>query len=134
MTRINLIEPKELCDQYLIAELRELPRIPNGLLKGKLQLSYSDISDKFVLGKGHVKFFTNKLAFLHSRYLGLLDEALLRGFNVINRFPEEDMLSLPLSNLKEYHPTIKEIRLSRERILQKLPKNARYYGKRYEES
>ena len=31
MTRINLIPPKELCDQHLLAEFRELTRIPNAV-------------------------------------------------------------------------------------------------------
>jgi len=35
MTRINLVPPEELCDQHLLAELRELPRIPNAVLKGR---------------------------------------------------------------------------------------------------
>lgn len=29
MTRINLVPPEELCDQHLLAEHRELTRIPN---------------------------------------------------------------------------------------------------------
>ncbi|HGJ5874346.1 MAG TPA: pyrimidine dimer DNA glycosylase/endonuclease V [Arsenophonus apicola] len=29
MTRINVIPPNELCDQHLLAEHRELTRIPN---------------------------------------------------------------------------------------------------------
>lgn len=35
MTRINLLPPSELADQYLLAEWRELPRI-FGLVKKKL--------------------------------------------------------------------------------------------------
>lgn len=38
MTRINLVPPAELCDQHLLAEHRELTRIPNAVLKGKFSL------------------------------------------------------------------------------------------------
>ena len=38
MTRINLVSPAELCDQHLLAEHRELTRIPNAVAKGKFSL------------------------------------------------------------------------------------------------
>ncbi len=38
MTRINLVPPSELCDQHLLAEYRELTRIPNLVAKGKFSL------------------------------------------------------------------------------------------------
>lgn len=38
MTRINLIPPEELCDQHLLAEHRELTRIPNAVARGKFSL------------------------------------------------------------------------------------------------
>ena len=38
MTRINLVPPEELCDQHLLAEHRELTRIPNAVAKGKYHL------------------------------------------------------------------------------------------------
>lgn len=37
MTRINVVPPSELCDQHLLAEFRELTRIPNGVLYGKFK-------------------------------------------------------------------------------------------------
>lgn len=59
MTRINLVHPSRLCDQHLLAELRELPRIPNGVLSGRLKRHYDDAPEHYVLGYGHVKFFVN---------------------------------------------------------------------------
>ena len=35
MTRINVVQVQELCDQHLLAEWRELTRIPNGVVTGK---------------------------------------------------------------------------------------------------
>lgn len=86
MTRINLIPVEELCDQHLLAEHRELTRIPNGLLAGKLKYNYVDRSDSFTLGKGHVKFFTDKLDWLFQRYNHIHQECLMREFNVTYKF------------------------------------------------
>ena len=67
MTRINVgIQPVELTDQHLIAEHREIKRIPNCVAKGKYNME--GIPDKFKLGTGHVKFFYNKLLYLKFRY------------------------------------------------------------------
>ena len=56
MTRINAGIPVEtLHDKHLIAEHREIKRIPNCIAKGRYSLK--DKPSKFVLGTGHVKFF-----------------------------------------------------------------------------
>jgi len=83
MTRISAtIMPAELCDQMLIAEHREIVRIPNTIKSGKAKVE--NIPTSFRLGTGHVKFFYNKLAYLHARYHKLYNECVLRGFNVSN--------------------------------------------------
>ena len=55
MTRINTIPPQELCDKHLMAEIREITRIPNTIKTGKAIIA--NIPDTFRLGSGHVKFF-----------------------------------------------------------------------------
>lgn len=81
MTRINLgISPKNLCDQHLIAEHREIKRIPNVMLSGKF--SWTGIPSSFTLGTGHVKFFYNKLDLLTLRYSKIYTECLRRNFNI----------------------------------------------------
>lgn len=81
MTRISAtIKPEELCDKMLLAEHREIVRIPNTIKSGKARVE--NIPDKFTLGKGHVKFFYNKLAYLYERYVDIRVECHLRGFNV----------------------------------------------------
>ena len=42
MVIVNVVPVHELCDQHLLAEHRELTRIPNGLLSGKLKPFYDD--------------------------------------------------------------------------------------------
>ena len=54
MTRINCgIPPAELTNKHLIAEHREIKRIPNCVIKGKYSLTGQP--DSFKLGAGHVK-------------------------------------------------------------------------------
>ena len=69
---------------------------------------------KFTLGTGHVKFFYNKLEYLHDRYLDLYNECLNRGYNVTNY--EECFNDLP-SNLYNWY---KEQPEDREIILQRI--------------
>lgn len=79
MTRINsAISPKNLTDQHLIAELRELPRVFALVDKRRDLIKYSEIPKKFCLGIGHVKFWYNKLKFLHIRHTELITEYELR--------------------------------------------------------
>lgn len=81
MTRINVgVKPCELSDKHLIAEHREIKRIPNCVSKGKYNMNGKP--NKFKLGTGHVKFFYDKLLYLKCRYNTLYNECIKRGFNV----------------------------------------------------
>lgn len=85
MTRINLVEPKQLLSKHLMAEYRELPRVFTALKKShaKSMFSYDHgLPASYVLGRGHVKFFYNKLNFLSNRYEHLHEELLSRGYNL----------------------------------------------------
>ena len=127
MTRINVVPVHELCDQHLLAEFRELTRIPNGILSGKLKIDYDDRPTEYTLGKGHVKFFTNKLPWLHSRYIWLHMECLYRGFVVKNIWPSGNSLG-NIHHQVGYIPTFKAQSINRMRIRERWPKNARYCG------
>ncbi len=111
MTRINAgIPPRQLSRQHLIAEHRELVRIPNTIKSGKAKVM--DIPEAFTLGKGHVKFFYNKLKYLHKRYEQLYAECIRRGYNMTyfgNAFDD-----LPPELYKDYKPTKDAIALIEE--------------------
>ena len=73
MTRINVgIPPAELNGRHLIAEHREIKRIPNLVNRGRYSLDNQPKS--FKLGTGHVKFFYDKLLYLKRRYDALYNE------------------------------------------------------------
>ena len=119
MTRINVgIPPAELVNQHLIAEHREIKRIPNCIAKGKYNME--GIPDKFKLGTGHVKFFYNKLLYLKNRYISLYDECIKRGFNVQNYIAAWD--NVPEELMNDYKVEDNDIKIIKQRIDERRPK------------
>jgi len=113
MTRINVgIPPRELSDKHLIAEHREIKRIPNMINSGKARVE--GIPAKFTLGTGHVKFFYNKLYYLKRRYLEIYGECRLRGFNVQHYASAWD--NCPDHLMNDFNPAQEDIELIRQRI------------------
>ena len=83
MTRINVgVCVKELTDEHLLAEHREIKRLPSCLDRSIQSGSIKFIPPSFILGQGHVLFFLDKLKYSYSRYLNIREECLRRGFNV----------------------------------------------------
>lgn len=120
MTRINCgIPPAELVDKHLLAEHREIKRIPNAIKNGKARIE--NIPEKFTLGKGHVKFFYNKLYYLHTRYNDIYDECVNRGFN-ITYYGEAWDFDIPEELYQDYIPTINDIQIIKQRIKERLTK------------
>lgn len=81
MTRINTVVPKILSDSHLLAEIREIVRVPTLALK-KLDANISvDAGDRpYKLGAGHVTFYYDKIAHIYRRHRELCTEAIARGF------------------------------------------------------
>ena len=132
MTRINIIPPKELYDQHLIAEYREITMVPAALyrtLKSKMGLIHSKIPKKYTLNKGHVYFFYNKGLYLNNRYNEIIDEMKYRGFNPdINRlFPKQIFIDNNLYN--DWKPSESDMQIIRKRITLKLKQKPDWYRK-----
>ena len=107
MTRINVVPVSELCNKHVLAEYRELPRVFT------LARKCDDAPSEYTLGKGHVKFFYNKLAYLAKRQLELIAECKKRGFNITyTGLPECNKPEL----FNDYDPTKEAIALNRARI------------------
>jgi len=116
MTRINCgIPVKELTNKHLLAEHREIKRIPNLIKKGKYNLTGQP--QNFTLGKGHVKFFYDKLKYLLKRYEEIHKECIFRGFNVNNYSNAWD--GLPIHMMNDYEPTDNDIAIVKKRIYEK---------------
>ena len=119
MTRINAdIPPCELVGKHLLAEHREIKRIPNTIASGKARLE--NIPTTFSLGKGHVKFFYDKQTFLLRRYKQLYKECIKRGYNVTDYTNAWD--NVPKHLFNDYQFTDQENQLVRDRIALRLSK------------
>lgn len=113
MTRVNVgIDPRELNNQLLFTEYKEIVRIPNALAADRANLV--DIPTTFKLGPGHVKFFYNKMAYLHRRWLAIKDECYRRGINITDYSSAFDKIThLDVWGDYEEKPSDREIILRR---------------------
>lgn len=117
MTRINCgIPVKELTNQHLLAEHREIKRIPNLIKNGRFNLKGQP--KHFTLGTGHVKFFYDKLLYLYKRYKEIYNECLYRGFKVTDYSNAWD--DLPQEMRNDYNPTETDAEIVRFRIKERL--------------
>lgn len=119
MTRINCgIPVKELVDRHLLAEAREIKRIPNCVSRGRYNLK--NIPKKFTLGKGHVAFFYDKLKYLKDRYEDIYNECKFRKFNV--QYWGNAWDNVPKELMNDYTPTEQDKEIIRQRIKERLNK------------
>lgn len=85
MTRINCVSPKTLCQQHLVAEYRELPRI-FGAVRKAIERGERPNDERnpptYRLGKGHVRFFYPRLQYLADRQADIVREMKERGITV----------------------------------------------------
>jgi len=125
MTRISAgVRALELCDAHLIKERIELLRIPNAIKTGKAVVK--DIPKDFTLGKGHVKFFYDKLGYLHQRYIELTNECIERDFKITDF--SDTFLDLPKSLYNSYEEKDNDRKIVVERVNERLSgmKNLKY--------
>jgi len=107
VTRINVgIQPSELCDQHLVAEYRELPRLWNLQLKSLPPI-------QFKLGTGHVLWCAQYQGMLADRYVALVAEMRARGFSV--SYPEP-----PSGKINGRRPSKAAIQAARPIVLERL--------------
>lgn len=146
MTRVNLVDPKYLADQHLFAEYRELKHVPKSLLRSLKTRKWEDIKKEipkeFTLGKGHVKFFWNKMRYILERFTKCHAELIVRGYNIPETSPDivEDLfvcrdIDMWLDDIMcHYDPDDTAIKKSVARINEKImmkPEWYKYYGVSY---
>lgn len=120
MTRINSnIKVRELTDEHLLAEHREIKRLPSCLKKSIQCNSIKNIPNEFTLSAGHVKFFLDKQKFIYDRYKEIHEELLRRKFNIEDYSDNwKDIINSEYFN--NYVPTIEERNLLKERIINRI--------------
>ncbi|MBS3108094.1 endonuclease V [Candidatus Woesearchaeota archaeon] len=127
MVRINLINPKKLADQHLIAEYNEILMLL-GYIRKHPRLK--DIPNDFHLGKGHMLFFKNKLGYIKNRFESVKKEMQRRNFHASKNL---NLSKFSINHLKNWKPKIIDIKLIKKRIRYKIklkPGYYRYFGKK----
>ncbi len=121
MVRINLIKPICLSDQHLIAEYNEILMLAGYVKKYP---SLENIPERYQLGKGHIKFFKNKLLYLKKRHELIRKEMNQRNFKTNKK--------LSLSNFTKEHkgnwqPNTKDFSIIKKRIINKINDKPEFY-------
>ena len=130
MTRINIVPTKELADQHLVAEYREMFMVGSALARTlkspNRDKSLSSIPEKFTLNTGHVKFFYNKGRYLHKRYNEIVEEMKRRGMNTDPErvFKREQW---PDELYNDWQPDDQELAIVRQRIQERIDAKPDWY-------
>lgn len=123
MTRINVVPPQELCDQHLLAEYRELPRVFTLAIKWHQERYDPDrLPKKYTMGKGHVRFFYHRLFFLKKRYQTIVAELEgRRGFQLNDQLVASVLgTKIPPQLMGDLIITQRELAINRARIAERL--------------
>ena len=119
MTRINIVPVTELSRQHLVAEYREIARLPKDLNTSLNRINkpfdLKEIPPRYTLGTGHVKYFYDKMLFLQKRFEQLVEEMLKRGYNPTFR---DSSIFKPNDTrfYNDYIPTEEALEINRQRI------------------
>lgn len=132
MTRINLEDPSLLCEKHLRGEWYELPRIVTSVLKLEFPFHPDDIPAKFTVrtsdnptgGKGHMKFFYNKLGWLRTRYVSLINELHERNLEASDNWNPRIYQPQFAHLFGDWKPSEEDVSLSRKRIAEMIPVGA----------
>lgn len=121
MVRVNIINPKLLADQHLVAEYLEIIMLVNHTRKHP---RITEMPDRYCLGKGHISFFKNKLQYLKKRHERLKKEMRKRGFKAektinLNGFKKEQ--------LHDWRPQKESRSIIRKRLTQKIRQKPEFY-------
>lgn len=127
MVRINLIHPKYLADQHLIAEYNEILMLLGHVKKhGHTKKT----PPNYLLGPGHITFFKDKIIYLKNRHNLIKKEMNLRGF-VTNK--EILINAYPKILHNDWKPNKKDKEIIKARLKEKIsikPKYYRYKGEK----
>jgi deoxyribonuclease (pyrimidine dimer) len=121
MVRINLINPKNLADQHLIAEYNEILMLLGQVDKFPI---IKNQPKQYCLGKGHINFFKDKIKYLKERHELIKKEMKKRGFKTsktinLNKYTKEYK--------KNWKPNTKDKEIIKKRIIEKINLKPDYY-------
>ena len=126
--RINVIDPKYLADNHLIAEYREMKMAPHFYLlssKTKNGIDKRKISERYILNKGHAFMWYDKMNFIKKRFDLILLEMKERGFKT--NFDKLNFEGIPQEAFGDFSPNLDEKKINLERILLRIAKQPHWY-------
>lgn len=123
MVRINIIHPKFLADQHLIAEYNETLMLL-GYVKKNPELNAKKIPEKYKLGPGHILFFKNKIKYLDKRFAVIKEEMQRRGFS---GKIEIDLSIFNKQLINDWEATNEDKKIIKERLIYKINLKPDYY-------
>jgi hypothetical protein len=127
MTRINVIPPHYMLDEWVGAHVRETLRPINKLRQGKY--AKSPISGQYRLGKGHELWGAYHGFFLSEMWIAYKAEWLSRGGNGFDFDPS--LADYPAQYINDYAPTRVDYRHNLARLCERFRnrKNPYHYKK-----
>lgn len=123
MVRVNIINPRYLTDQHLIAEYLEIIMLVE-YVKKHPKTSLNKIPKRYLLGPGHILFFKNKLNYLKKRHKQIKEEMIKRGFNPIRKL---NFSGINKSLIKSWKPRPKDKQIIKERIIERINRKPDWY-------
>ena len=130
MTRINVVDPRHLTNEWLLCEFIELLRIPNKIISGKTKLCLKRIPSKYRMGAGHEIFFHDKLKYLHARHDKIKLECIKRGININTNFKFDYDNLPPVAKMFFYNdwtPTKQDHKINIERLQERFTLRKKAY-------
>lgn len=127
MVRVNIINPRLLADQHLMAEHLEIIMLVE---YARRHPSTDKIPQRYCLGTGHILFFKNKIKYLQKRDKKIQEEMKRRGFKPKTKL---NIKGIKKNLLKDWAPLPGDRDIIRKRILWKIkhkPNYYRYYGEK----
>lgn len=127
MVRVNIINPKLLSDQHLLAEHLEIIMLVE---YARRHPSTDKIPKRYCLGKGHIQFFKNKIKYLQKRDKRIQEEMKRRGFVPKTKLK---IAGIKKNLLKDWTPLPGDSGIIKKRLLWKIrhkPGYYRHYGEK----
>jgi deoxyribonuclease (pyrimidine dimer) len=121
MVRINIIGPRNLADQHLVAEYLEILMLLGYVKKHPKN---DNIPESYALGKGHILFFKDKLKYLKKRHELIKQEMRRRRFKTEHTI---NLGSFPKILQNDWQPARKDKEIIKRRLIQKIKLKPDYY-------
>jgi len=118
MTRINTVPPKDLNNQHLLKEYKDIKRPVELAIRSFNNIGIHGIKqiqpDRYRFDTNHVLFFYDKLRYLYNRFKDITEEMRNRDMNPTETF---DYFEIPIDLFNDWEPTEFDIESNKSELL-----------------